>query len=97
MVLIVCTPSVPSDSVESCFSNASICIATAALRSRSCSRLWSSAFFSSIRATNAGDGPAGPFGLSREPAPGMRVESDRVGKDMVVIAIGSVENHGNVR
>lgn len=48
-------PSVPSDSVASFCSRASICDATAALRSRSSLRLSSSAFFSLTRATRAGD------------------------------------------
>lgn len=47
--------SVPSDNVDSFSSKASIWVATAALRSLSSFRFSSSAFFSSIRASSAGD------------------------------------------
>lgn len=54
----------PSESVASFCSRASICDATAALRSRNSLRFSSSAFFSFTRATSAGDCPpvdaAGP-------------------------------------
>ena len=48
-------PSVPSDKVDTFFSRASICAATAPLRSRSSLRCSSSALFSSMRAMRAGD------------------------------------------
>lgn len=68
-------PSVPSDRVDSFFSKASICPATAALKSRSSLKLSSSAFFSSMRASNAGDCP-----VDEVEALGARIwdESDRV-------------------
>lgn len=54
------TPSVPSERVPSFCSRASICDATAALKSRSSLRFSSSAFFSFTRATRAGDWPPAP-------------------------------------
>lgn len=79
-------PSVPSDNVPNFCSNASICDATAALRSRNSRRFSSSAFFSLTRATNAGDCPAD----DAEPAiEGCRMCGwmDRAGKDMTVVRL----------
>lgn len=79
-------PSVPSDNVPSFCSNASICDATAALRSRNSRRFSSSAFFSLTRATNAGDCPAD----DAEPAiEGCRMCGwiDLAGKDMTVVCL----------
>jgi hypothetical protein len=50
-------PSVPSDNVASFSSNICICPAKAALKSLSCFRFSSSAFFSLIRARSIGDCP----------------------------------------
>lgn len=79
-------PSVPSDNVPSFCSNASICDATAALRSRNSRRFSSSAFFSLTRATNAGDCPAD----DAEPAiEGCRMCGwiDLAGKDMTAVCL----------
>ena len=50
-------PSVPSESVDSFSSNICICPAKPALKSLNCLRFSSSAFFSSMRASNIGDCP----------------------------------------
>ncbi|OAQ79826.1 hypothetical protein VFPBJ_05411 [Purpureocillium lilacinum] len=72
-------PSVPSESVETFCSSASICVATAALRSRSSLRCSSSALFSSMRATSAGDCDAVDADTL---GPRICVDRDRVGYDM---------------
>jgi hypothetical protein len=79
-------PSVPSDRVASFCSSASICVAMAALRSRSCFKCSSSAFFSLTRATNAGGGPDEALA----PMEGCRmcVDNGLVGNDMVAVVFG---------
>lgn len=71
-------PSVPSDSVDSFCARASIWEATAALRSRSSFRCCSSAFFSSIRASRAGDWALELLAVRRCEWEGM----ERVGNDI---------------
>lgn len=77
-------PSVPSESVESFCSSASIWDAIAALRSRNSFRCSNSALFSFTRTTRAGGGPVEAF----PPIEGCRicVDSDRVGNDILVSA-----------
>lgn len=73
----------PSDKVDSFCSRASICDATAALKSRSSFRFSSSAFFSLTRAISAGDWPVEDEGGAIE---GCRMCEgiDRVGYDIVI-------------
>lgn len=83
--------SVPSERVASFCASASICVAIAALRSRSSLRFSSSAFFSLTLATRAGDWPVVLAPMDEKPLAG---NADIVAAVTALVVMGKKKRMG---